>query len=221
MLAGGITFSLIHWSNTSHYRELKTRPGTPQVARAPVHVAFTPTMKKDVLAVAAEFVNTAVKRRHVEKSFDLATPTLRAGYTRHAWATTDIPVVPYPLDFAKYRVKGSFADSVWLQVAVFPDKAHKQVPAAVFDLVLKPFGQKQARHWLVDSWAPAGYTSIPSGPLGEKPTAMVEYKSPVSSWWVFLPLSAFGLGLVLLASVAVRGWWRNARAVKRYKSTYQ
>ena len=40
------------------------------------------------------------------------TPALRVGYTRRAWATQDIPVVPYPLDFAKYQLKGSFTDSV-------------------------------------------------------------------------------------------------------------
>src|SRR5579859_5073681 len=79
-VAGGITFSLIHWSNTSHYRELKPRPGTPQVVRSPQRVAFTEARHEGVLKIAAQFVNTAVKRTDVEKSFDLATPALRAGY---------------------------------------------------------------------------------------------------------------------------------------------
>ncbi len=222
VVVGGITFSMIHWSNTSHYRELKPRPGTPQVVVPPAHVAFAPRKRAGVLAIAAKFVNTAVKRDHVERSFDLVTPALRQGYTRHAWATQDIPVQPYPLDAAKYKVKGSFSDSVWLQVAAFPDRAHRAVPAAVFDLVLKPVGSGKTQHWLVDSWAPAGYQGIPSGPLGGSRSAgpAVEYKSAISPLWVFLPVSAFGLGLVLLASIGVRGWWRHARATKRYKSTY-
>jgi hypothetical protein len=220
IIAGGITFSLIHWSNTSHYRELQPRPGTPQVVRPPERVSFREARHEGVLKIAAQFVNTAVKRTHIEKSFDLATPALRTGYTRASWAKGDIPVQPYPVETVKYDVKASFADEVWLQVAVFPDKKHKSIVPTTFDLVLKPFGQGKARHWLVDSWAHTGYLSVPAAPEGAKTPAVVEYKSPVSGWWVFLPVSAFGLGLVLLASVAVRGWWRNARAVKRYKSTY-
>jgi hypothetical protein len=217
VVVGAVTFSMVHWSNTSHYRAAKTRPGTPQIVRPPVHVAFAPRRKQGVLRIAAEFVDTAVKRKHVGRSFDLVTPNMRSGYTRHTWATQDIPVQPYPLDIAKYKVKGSFADEIWLQVAAFPDRAHRSVPAAVFDLVLKPVHGR----WLVDSWAPAGYQDIPSGPLGGSPnTTVIDYKSGISQWWVFAPVSAFALGLVLLASVALRGWWRGQRAVKRYKSTY-
>lgn len=217
VVVGAITFSMVHWSNTSHYRAAKTHPGTPQIVVPPTKVSFASRKKAGVLRIAAEFVNTAVKRNHVERSFDLVTPSLRSGYTRHAWATQDIPVQPYPLDIAKYKVKGSFTDEVWLQVAAFPDRAHRAVPAAVFDLVLRPVGG----HWLVDSWAPAGYQNIPSGPLGgSRDATVIEYKSGVSQWWVFLPVSAFGLGLILLTLVAVRGWWRGQRAVKRYKQTY-
>jgi len=216
---------MIHWSNTSHYRMLPTRPGKPQVVAPPVKAPFGVAKKQGVLQVAAGFVNTAVRRRQVAKSYDLATPALKAGYTRRAWATQDIPVVPYPLDFAKYEVKGSFADSVWLQVALFPDKAHRTIPAAVYDLILKPFGRGRSRHWLVDSWAPAGYEGMPSGPLTgngghQLANAQVEYKSAIGKGWLLLPISAFLIGILLVASLAVRGWWRNARALKRYKSGY-
>jgi len=217
VVVGAVTFSMVHWSNTSHYRAAKTRPGTPQVVKPPIHVSFTLRKKAGVLKIAAAFVNTAVKRKHVDRSFDLVTPNMKSGYTRHAWATQDIPVQPYPLDIAKYKVKGSFSDEVWLQVAAFPDRAHKAVPAAVFDLVLKPVRGR----WLVDSWAPAGYQNIPSGPLGgSRDTTVIDYKSGISQWWVFAPVSAFVLGLVLLGIVGVRGWWRGQRALKSYKRTY-
>jgi len=220
LLAGGITFSLIHWSNTSHYRELMPRPGKPQVVQAPKRISFALAKREGVLKVASQFVDTAVKREHVDQSFDLATPALRTGFTRKTWAQGDIPVQPYPLSIAKYQLEGSFSDEVWLQVAVFPDKKHKSLVPTTFDLVLKPFGQGKARHWLVDSWAHTGYLNIPTAPEGAKDTTVVEYKSGVSQWWVLLPVSAFGLGLVLLASIAVRGWWRGSRAMKRYKSSY-
>ena len=217
---------MIHWSNTSHYRMLPVRyDEQAQVYTPPTKREYRKAKQEGALVVAAKFVNTAVKREHVASSFELTTPALHTGYTRKAWATEDIPVVPYPVDFAKYEVKGSFTDSVWYQVAVFPDKAHASVPAAVYDLVLKPSGTGASRHWLVDSWAPAGYQGIPSAPLGQSASRrasgeVVEYKGAISGRWLLLPVSGFAVGLLLLAGLAARGWWRNSRAVKRYKSSY-
>jgi hypothetical protein len=220
LIVGGVTFSMIHWSNTSHVRFAETRPGKPTIVAAPVPADYRVAKREGVLQVAAEFVNTAVRREHVDVSYDLATPALRRGFTRKTWATRDIPVQPYPLDSARYKLKGSFIDSVWLQVALYPDRKHKSVPAAVFDLTLKPFRDGGTRHWLVDSWAPAGYEGIPSGPLGGNrgPVANVEYKGELSSSWLLVPMSAFLIGLMLLAGVAARGWWRGNRALKRYRS---
>jgi hypothetical protein len=226
VLVGGITFSMIHWSNTSDFRMAEVRyDEKAQVYTPPTKRDYAIAKREGALLVAAKFVNTAVKREHVADSFDLTTAALHTGYTRKAWATQDIPVVPYPVDFAKYQVKGSFTDSVWYQVALFPDKAHADVPAAVYDLVLKPRGKGPSRRWLVDSWAPAGYQGIPSGPLGGTRSAraageVVQYKGELSGRWLFVPVSAFGLGLMLLAVLGVRGWWRNSRALKRYKSSY-
>lgn len=222
LIVGGVTFSMVHWSNTSHVRVAHTRPGKPTIVPVAKKADFAVAKREGVLQIAARFVDSAVRRRHVERSYDLATPALKSGYTRKSWATQDIPVQPYPLDLAKYQLKGSFADSVWLQVAVFPDRKHKTVPAAVFDLVLKPFGHGASRRWLVDSWAPAGYQGVPSGPLGgtRAPAAQVEYRGTLSGRWLLVPVSAFALALILVALVAVRGWWRGNRALKRYKSGY-
>jgi hypothetical protein len=220
LVLGGVSFSMIHWSNTSHVHYAKTRPGKPTILAAPVPADFRVAKREGVLRIAAQFVNTAVRRERVELSYDIASPDLRRGYTRKTWATQDIPVQPYPLDSAKYKLKGSFADSVWLQVALYPDKKHKSVPAAVFDLTLKPFRNGDGRRWLVDSWAPAGYEGIPAGPLGGNPgpVASVAYKGSLSQGWLFVPVSMFALGLVLLAGLGVRGWWRGNRALKEFKS---
>ena len=220
---------MVHWSNTAHFHEAKVRYNEkPQLPVIPVRADFRRAKHEGVLQVAAAFVDTAVRRKHVERSFDLATPALKAGYTRHAWATQDIPVQPYPLDFAKYMVKGSFTDQVWLQVALFPDKAHKTVPSAVFDIVLKPFGRGAHRRWLVDSWTPAGYQGVPSGPLGGERTAngqpvpATAYEAPLKSrWWLLVPISGFLGALLAVGFFAARGWWRGSRALKRYRATYR
>jgi len=213
---------MVHWSNTAHVSYPKTRPGKPTVLKAPVHADFRTAKREGVLQVAAEFVNTAVRRHNVAASYDLATPNLRRGYTRKAWATQAIPVQPYPLDYARYELKGSFTDSVWLQVAVFPDRSHKTVPAAVFDLTLKPSTEGGARRWLVDSWAPAGYTGMPSGILGSDrgplATSNVKYSSALSNVWLLVPISGFMIGLAILVGIGVRGWWRGNRALKNYRS---
>lgn len=220
LLLGGVTFSLVHWSNTSHVRYAQTRPGKPTVVPVAVPTDFGAAKQEGALRVAAQFVATAVRRRHVDRSYDLTTPGLRSGFTRKAWATQDIPVQPFPLAYAKYKVKGSFTDSVWLQVALYPDRKHRSVRATVFDLTLRPYGNGKSRRWLVDSWSPAGYQGMPDGPFvstGGR-AANVEYKSVLSRGWLFVPISAFIFGLVLVAGVAVRGWWRDHRALKEYRS---
>jgi hypothetical protein len=219
LVLAGVTFSMVRWSNTSHVHYAKTRPGKPTIVPVSVPADFRTAKREGVLLVAAEFVNTAVRRQRVAASYDLATPALRRGYTRKTWATHDIPVQPYPLDWARYKVKGSFTDSVWLQVALYPDRKHKTIPATVFDLTLKPFSDGKSRRWLVDSWAPAGYQGVPSGPLGStRNVADVEYKSVLSKRWLLVPISVFALGLLLLATLGVLGWWRGKLALKRYRS---
>jgi hypothetical protein len=231
LVVGGVAFSMIHWSNTAPTYDTPVRTNEPaQILADPIATPFKRARSEGVMAVAAQFVDTAVKRRHVERSYELVTPLLRTGYTKRAWATQDIPVQPFPLESARYQLKGSFTDHVWLQVALYPDKAHKEtVPSAVFDVVLKPFGRGDDRHWLVDSWAPAGYLQIPSGPLGGArdatghviPPAEIEWKGKLSQKWLFLPVSALGVGLIMIAAIGFGSWWRGRRALQRYKSTYR
>ena len=223
LIVASVTFAMVHWSNTSHVHYAKTRPGKPTVLATPVHADFRVAKREGVMHVAAEFVNTAVRRHDVAVSYDITTPNLHSGYTRKAWATQDIPVQPYPLDSARYKLMGSFRDQVWLEVAVYPDQRHKSVPAAVFDLTLKPFPNgSHAHRWLVDAWTPASYTGIPSGPLGSDrgplgSTSNVEYKSGLSNAWLLVPISGFIIGFFLLVGIGARGWWRNNRAVKSYR----
>ncbi len=73
-----------------------------------------------MIAVAARFLNTAVKREHTETAYDLVSASLRAGITRREWVDGEIPVVPYPVDSARWKFDYSFADEVGLQVLVFP-----------------------------------------------------------------------------------------------------
>jgi len=54
-------------------------------------------------AVAEAFVATAVARKDLAKSWELASPELRGDLTRADWLTGTIPVQPYPVDKATAR----------------------------------------------------------------------------------------------------------------------
>jgi hypothetical protein len=75
--------------------------------------------------------------------------------TRDEWRDGDIPVVPYPVDDARWKFDYSYTDEIGLQVAVFPE-AGEEVRPMVFNMSLRAVGAGTKRHWLVDSWSPRG-----------------------------------------------------------------
>lgn len=220
LVVGAIAFSMVHWSNTGKTYDIAADPGEPAPAPpAPRPARFTPDVRKSVLDTAARFLRTAVVREHVEDSWELTAPSLKAGYTRETWATEDIPVAPYPVDVARWDVDYSWDGVVGLKVALFP-KRGEEVPAAVFDMQLRSFGKGKDRRWLVDSWTPTSYTGVPNGPLlGGSNRPPVEYKSPLGPSWLLLPLGILSLALAVPLFVLTRGWRRDRRATREYRAS--
>ena len=220
LVVAGIAFAMIHWSNTGTHYDIaadRTEPVAPPPP--PKRVPFTADVRQEVLDTASRFLETAVVREHVEDSWELTAPSLKAGYTPRTWATQDIPVTPYPVDAAKWDVDYSWDGVVGLKVALFPKKG-EDVPAAVFDMELRAFGKGDDRRWLVDSWTPTSYTQVPRGPLlGASNQPPVVYKSPLGPSWLFFPLSVLALALAVPAGFLVRNWLRDRRAVRRYEAS--
>jgi hypothetical protein len=219
LVVGAVAFSMIRWSNTGTHYDIAadtTEPAPqPTVKPAP----FTPVVRRAVLDTASRFLRTAVVREHVEDSWELTAPSLKAGYTRKTWATQDIPVAPYPVDVARWDIDYSLEGVVGLKVALFPRRG-EEIPAAVFDMQLRAFGKGKDRRWLVDSWTPTSYTGVPQGPLlGGSNQPPPEYKSRLGVWWLFLPLGIILLALTVPAFVVGRGWWRDRRAARRYEAS--
>lgn len=217
----GVAFSMVHWSNTAHqpvetFARGPELPPEPEPELAP----FSQARKEGVLKIAAQFLETAVARKNVERSWELTAPSLRSGYTKRTWATDDIPVQPYPVDAARWDVGYSLKNTVGLRVALFPPPK-SDVPAAVFDLQLQAFGTGKNRRWLVDSWTPASYVGIPSGPLGSSRAARAPRfeKGRIGTMWVFAPVGVFVLLGLLLTFHFGREWWSGKRAERRYKAT--
>jgi hypothetical protein len=216
-VVGGVAFVMVNWSNTAHVEHERFTNEPVQVDPLPVHAPFAQARREGVLQTAQRFLRTAVVREHVDDSWELTAPSLKQGYTRERWATDDIPVQPYPVDAAKWKVDYSWVDVVGLKVALFPKHGTK-VPAAVFDMELHAFGNGKNRRWLVDSWTPASYTQIPDAPLGATNVRDVQVKQVLPTRWLLAPLAIFALLLLVPTALGLRGWWRGRRALRAYRS---
>jgi hypothetical protein len=65
-------------------------PGSASAAR------ISSADRQEINRTVDAFVNSAVKRRDVEASWNVVTPSFRYGVSRAAWAKGNLPVYPYP-----------------------------------------------------------------------------------------------------------------------------
>jgi hypothetical protein len=181
--------------------------------------------RREVIATAARFVETAVKRDHAERAYALVGPNLRSGTTLAHWRDGDIPVVPYPVDDARWKFDYSYADEIGLQVAVFP-AAGEAVRPMVFNMSLRAVGAGVKRHWLVDSWSPrggGGSSSRPSRTDGSP--FQIDLKPPGSAStslgvaWLLVPAGLIGLALLIPATLVVVERVRSRRAQRAFDAS--
>src|SRR4051794_23989173 len=93
VVAGAVAFFVVVVGNTGHSVPSTFTAGKPQVVPpTPKSVAFTAAEQKQVRAVAARFIESAVYRRHVDDSWAISTPSFHQGLKRSDWASGQIPV---------------------------------------------------------------------------------------------------------------------------------
>jgi hypothetical protein len=169
--------------------------------------------RKAVNATLDVLVNSAVKRHDVAASFDIVTPTLRAGMTRKEWSQGSIPIYPYPARgtrFHGWTVKYVTPGEIAVELMLQPRKGAKVGPI-LFDVYLDPVRGK----WLVDSFMPVA-TFAPLNAARPKVTALNDFMprqsaggttSParVSSIYAYVPFAVVGAILLALAAVLVFG----------------
>jgi hypothetical protein len=217
-VAGAVAFVGIRFSNTGHPEEQVFRPGKPQlVPKLPKADAFTPDEQRQVRAVAARFIQSAVYRRHVADSFALTTSALHEGLSRADWATGTIPVVPYPaeaVDTVRWHLDYSYAGEVGLKVAFYP-KARSGVERQIFDISLQNQGTGGAPRWLVSYWAPEGGVQLSRGDPRAPVVDLNPPKPALGAAWLFVPIGLIVGGLVgVIVFLTVRGRVRQRRAVR-------
>jgi hypothetical protein len=184
---------------------------------------MAPAERRAVIATAALFVETAVRRQHAERAYELVGPNLRGTTTRDEWQSGDIPVVPYPVDDARWKFDYSYANEIGLQVAVFPQPGTAVRPA-VFNLSLRSVGSGAKRRWLVDSWSPRGGGGArPSRSEGSSfrvglappPSA----STSLGAIWLLVPAALVALALLVPAALFVVERIRSRRAQRAYEES--
>jgi hypothetical protein len=216
------------WGNTgpdAYRKPTAVKGGGSTAAPAlPRHVPLTNDRRQAALATARKFLLTAVSREHVEDSWPLVHPTLRQGMTRREWATGDIPIVPYPVDVARWRLGYSNAEGVGFEVLLLPD-AGSEVRPQVFEIVLEELGAGDRRRWLVSAWAPrtTGLDQQPP-PLSPERQSTAERilaereRDRLGVVWLLAPVTLIiGIILVLPAFLLGRDWRRRRRADRSYR----
>jgi hypothetical protein len=223
VVGGALTIGF-EWPNTAQ-REAVNPTGGPLKINyaAPKPVPLKLRDRAAALAVASRFIDTAVARKNVDRAWGLVTPTLRAGYTRKQWDSTDLPgIPPFPVASARWRLQFSDAKGIGFTMALFPTKASHQ-QAQVFMIGLHTAGSGRHRRWLVDNWqaAPTTASQVASGGGGSSggvldqfnpKTSATSAKAKESPIWLLLPVGLLSLILVIPAGIAGLNWHRDRRA---------
>jgi hypothetical protein len=246
VVAAPLIYLGVHFSNPGDKGAatgpLVNEPGYTQPKRAP----FTKAKQREVRRVLREFILTAVDRQDVGRSWDIAAPSLREGFTKKQWSRGDLPVVPYPAankglgrwSFVQY----SYADTIGLEVFLFPKPGSGwSAMTADVELVKGHDGK-----WRVDYWMPKKFHGPPALAKA-KPSAKQKAKAekakakakatthraagkrrvaspqptPIgtpkpSRAWWILPIAVLSLIVLAPLAIVVNSWYRNRRAERDY-----
>ena len=221
-VAAGLVAGGLLWPDTGDSPPEAFGRGDAYVYVEPDTVKLTRVERAKALSTAANFVTHAVARRRVELAYDIVGPSLKGGLSRAEWQTEDIPVVPFPVDEARWKVDYSYADALGLQVLIFPPARSKLRPS-VFAMELTPTGHGK-NHWLVSSWAPVGMTADgapaaqSSGPggvpnLSNQPP---DQEARLDAKWLLAPLALLAVVPMIVVAFYVQSWRRGRRATAAY-----
>jgi hypothetical protein len=156
LVAGVVAIIVTNVGGSSKPAENANPTGPPIRQTAPPQTIRFPA---DAWKVVQQFVYTAVSRKNVARSYALADPNLRAGFTLGEWKTGNLPGIPYfpTAKIIRYNWKNTnFAHprEAALNLILVP----KQGRPKTFIIFLKKFGTGAKAHWLVD------YFNIVAGP---------------------------------------------------------
>jgi hypothetical protein len=222
-VAGGVTaIALIYPNKDERAADEALGREQAKVYAPPKHIELTRVQRSHVLATAANFVTHAVARREVEEAYDLTAPSLRGGLTRGQWRSGEIPVVPFPVREARWKLEFSDEDGIGLQVLLFPP-ARSGLKPELFNMELAAQGKGAKQRFLVTSWSPSGLAggappAQPSVGVGGVPNVgdSFEGQARLGGRWLLAPILLFALVPLVVIGFFARGWLRGRRAEAEY-----
>jgi hypothetical protein len=192
------------------------------LAAAPAQAAYrlSPADKRALASTIDRFVSSAMQRHDLAASYDLVTPTLRAGISRRTWAKGTTRVMSYPARGSHFgwTVDYALPGDVVVDLMLQPRRGAKAGPM-IFTVELK----KLHGRWLVDGLVPSA-SFADSGRTGSM-KAFGDYgplagKNPerrkVDRLLLVLPASVLLLIVAFPTAIVLRGWRRNRRAERAY-----
>lgn len=113
------------------------------------------------------FLATAVARKHLDQSWAVIAPSMKAGYTFEEWTkATELPVVPYPgadVRRAAFYLEYASRKEILVDVGLSqrPTTGKKWTRPVAFQLGLSPVGKGTEKRWLVSYWMPRWTPPVP------------------------------------------------------------
>ena len=180
---------------------------------------LNPVERQAINRTLDAFVNSAVRRHNVMASYELVTPSMRAGISRSTWAKGNLPVSAYPARGSTFHAwTVDFASPTDVGFELMIESRRSRSDSIVFTGEVK----KIHGRWLVDSFNPSatfGGAGTVVGPHDFTAQAGGDGARVASlgSTWIALPAVLVGAGVLLLVGWFLVAWQRNLREARRYK----
>lgn len=223
-VAGAIGLAVVFVRNTAP-PTAKPTAGTPRIELPAKQIPVTRSKLRSALSTAASFLIAGVERKDPVLAYKMSGPQIREGESLAQWEhdwndpNTGVPITPYHFTQARWRRDYSYANTIGLQVALFPAKTEHQRPTVFMIELTRKLARGHAR-WLVDSFVPAPTSTSSTGPnTSVFAPAPPDEKSPLGAVWLLAPLSLLSLIVLIPLGLGIRGWYRGRRAMRRYDTS--
>jgi hypothetical protein len=233
LVAAALVVLGIHYSTPGSSGEANGPTVSDTFYNTPKHAPFKRADQRKVHRVLAQFINSAVARHDVGKSYDIAGPDIREGLSRKEWSNGDIPVTPYPASLhgqgAWDVVQYSYAKQVGLEVIIFPKRGSGySVATADVDVIKAKDGNWLVNYFMIKKFHGPPSVAKTSAKKQAKRTAKASKKAPTRAAepalqppapdhsWLILPIALLAMALVVPIVIGTIVWVRNRRAANAY-----
>jgi hypothetical protein len=226
-VSGGIATAIVLLPTGEKLHREPSRPLSAEQSRPspqPHETRLSAAERDRLVSSVSLFVTASVARRHPERSWAIVHPLLREGMTKRQWSTGNIPVVPYPAIGVVLLKRDSVVGRTALyEVVLEPEpKAHLVRKTFLIELRRLP---RPPHRWAVSSWVPEGVSGSQMAlDAAARPAvaARAYHARHLSTLWIFVPVGALFVGLILLpAGMFTLEAYRFSRAKAEFRASLE